>query len=121
MISVRFCAKLVGVAGFEPATPSSRTRLTYLKTLKNIAGSPCNFHERKGNRMNNCAETVPAILTMKPKQAKAEFVKWMQAQTFSPEVGRLAEFVLLSINELILNEGKAVEEVSRDNLRRRLA
>src|SRR5688500_7207354 len=39
LISGRFCANLVGVAGFEPATPSSRTSGPYPKSLKVIAWS----------------------------------------------------------------------------------
>jgi hypothetical protein len=50
---------LVGVAGFEPATPSSRTTLPSVKYLKNRTISRRNSVNRRETFAHFCAVSVP--------------------------------------------------------------
>jgi hypothetical protein len=51
---------MVGVIGFEPTTPSSRTIYTPPKLLKILEGSRRFPVNKWRNDMHSCAETVPA-------------------------------------------------------------
>jgi hypothetical protein len=55
LISGRFCARLVGVAGFEPATPSSRTRYTPAKLLILLASKWRKYVNETGNDKHFCS------------------------------------------------------------------
>jgi hypothetical protein len=55
--------KLVGVAGFEPATPSSRTIYTSPKLLKLLTSKWRKSVNKAGNDKNICAENVPQQFT----------------------------------------------------------
>jgi len=54
------CGKVVGVIGFEPTTPSSRTSGTLLKYLIFLAQTRRNPVNKSGNERHYCADTVPS-------------------------------------------------------------
>jgi hypothetical protein len=58
-VSVPTCSNMVGVIGFEPTTPSSRTRLPRPKYLKILAGSPRKSVNRARTVAHYCAVSVP--------------------------------------------------------------
>jgi hypothetical protein len=54
--------EMVGVAGFEPATPSSRTRYTPPKLLKLLTSKWRKSVNETGNDKHICAESVQRLL-----------------------------------------------------------
>ena len=54
--------KLVGVAGFEPATPSSRTMHPWAKPLIGLESKWRKYVNKAGNDTHFCAEAVQASL-----------------------------------------------------------
>jgi hypothetical protein len=72
---------MVGVAGFEPATPSSRTRTTAQKINENNVFMEHKSMNERETFAHICAVAVP-------------FEDWLDQQVLPPEIAEHANFVL---------------------------
>lgn len=85
MYSVPFlcqrASKVVGVAGFEPATPSSRTSIPYRKTTKNNDAIVVQSVNTAGTLGYLCAETVPAPCAARRVRDESECGRFSKEKT----------------------------------------
>ena len=64
---------------------------------------------------------LPSILEMEPKKARRAWARFMADNDFVGNEFVRAEYVRLSIEELILNQGREAEPTSRNNLASQIA
>jgi hypothetical protein len=99
LITVRFCAKMVGVIGFEPTTPSSRTISTYRKYLILLDRTRRKPVNEKGNCDHFCAETVPTERDRLEALLRVAAAQWAHKSPADQEIERrfiARDFALIS-------------------------